>query len=266
MNTLVLHFSHRQQPDQPLVPGVRRIVRHASGAVGLGDASPGTLLLAQFCLDTRGLWLQVANSLGGVHVNGRPVRRMAQLRAGDSVYVEGVEMLVRSQCMGLDQAPPRSDAQASDLAVLRGIGGLHHGRSLPLDRPRTVGRDADADIVIDDVAFAALHARLERHDDRILLRDLGSSEGTCVNGVRVRHCWLEPGDQLVFDAQHRFIVEAPQSPNWVPVVEEPLPLEPEHAQAAADERTRSPRRWPWLLVSAALMAGALSALLLFGAR
>ena len=77
MQNLLVHFTHRQHPDQPLRPGVQRIVRHASGSVRLGGDAAGTLLLAQFCLDDRGLWLQVAAGMRGIHVNGRPVRRMA---------------------------------------------------------------------------------------------------------------------------------------------------------------------------------------------
>lgn len=31
----------------------------------------------------------------GVHINGRPVKRMVVLRPGDAVYVEGVELLLQ---------------------------------------------------------------------------------------------------------------------------------------------------------------------------
>ena len=93
---LQVHFTHRQQPDHSLKPGVHRIVRHASGSVRVVDDAQGALLLAQFCLDQRGLWLQVANGIRGIHVNGRPVRRMALLRPGDAIYADGVEMLLRS--------------------------------------------------------------------------------------------------------------------------------------------------------------------------
>ena len=97
MQNLLVHFSQQQQPDQPLRPGVQRIVRQANGSVRLGDAGHGALLLAQFCMDDRGLWLQVGNGIRGIHVNGRPVRRMALLRAGDAVYVDGVEMVLQGE-------------------------------------------------------------------------------------------------------------------------------------------------------------------------
>jgi hypothetical protein len=46
VQNLLVHFTHRQHPDQPLRPGVQRIVRHASGSVRLGGDAAGTLLLA----------------------------------------------------------------------------------------------------------------------------------------------------------------------------------------------------------------------------
>ena len=101
MQNLLVHFSQQQQPDQPLRPGVQRIVRQANGSVRLGDAGHGALLLAQFCMDDRGLWLQVGNGIRGIHVNGRPVRRMALLRAGDAVYVDGVEMVLQGEVESL---------------------------------------------------------------------------------------------------------------------------------------------------------------------
>ncbi len=269
VQTLLVHPTNRQQPDQPLRPGILRIARHASGVVRVGEEVQGTLLLAQFCLDGRGLWLQVANGIRGIHVNGRPVRRMAMLRAGDAVYADGLELVVQGTCEKVP-SPPEMPVHAGEdqRMLLRGVGGQHHGRSFTLDRMRLVGRSAEADIIIDDPAFALEHARLERHGDRILLRDLGSAEGSTVNGVPVRHCWLQPGDQVVFDAQHRFVLEVPLVRR--PVLdtgEEPTEVEatPEHRPLASEPRRRS-HRWPWLLLAALLMAGALASLLLFGTR
>jgi len=267
VRTLQVHFSNRQQPDQPLAPGVQRIVRDASGQVRLGDDRVGPLLLARFCTDERGVWLQVANGSGSIHVNGRPVRRMALLRAGDSVYVDGVEMLLRGQCEPVAQPPAATGDESDDLRVLlRGVGGRHHGRCHALDRPRCIGRDAMADIVIDDPAFPERQARLERHGERVLLRDLGSPDGCRVNGVVVRHCWLQAGDQVVFEGNQRFVLEVPlDAANAAQSIlaESALPeVEPEPEGAS---RPR-PRRWPWLLLSALLLGSAISALLLFGAR
>ncbi|WP_142124871.1 FHA domain-containing protein [Pseudoxanthomonas sp. 3HH-4] len=266
MQNLRLHFANRPSPDRPLTTGVHRIVREAAGTVGVGD-SPQGALLAQICVDRRGLWLQVANGMRGVHINGRPVKRMAVLRPGDAVYVEGVELLLQS---GYQSAADlrESDAGQGDVrVVLRGLGGKYHGKSISLEQPRVVGRARDAHIRVDDPAFAERHARLELRGERVLLRDLGSADGTRVNGVAVRDALLVAGDQIVFDAQHRFVLEVP----WAPSAKSDEAVQQDEtgpAPAAGDTAPASSSsvlRWPWLLLAALLMAGALSALLLFGA-
>lgn len=269
MRTLQVHFSNRQQPDQPLKWGVQRIVRHASGQVGLGDDRVGPLLLAQFCLDERGVWLQVANGIRGIHVNGRPVRRMALLRAGDAVYVEGAELLLLGSSEPIaDPPPPRETADEDMRLLLRGVGGRYHGRCFALDRARTIGADPHSDIVIDEPAFAGRHAQVERYGERVLLRDLGSADGTRVNGMTVRHCWLQAGDQLVFEGGHRFVLEIPLDPRGMP---EALPIgeganDPESEESVPHTPARGSRRWPWLLLTAVLLGAGISALLLFGVR
>ncbi|MCL7713925.1 FHA domain-containing protein [Stenotrophomonas mori] len=266
MRTLQVHFGHRPQPDQPLAPGMQRIVRDANGQVRLGDDSVGPLLLARICSDERGLWLQVADGIHGIHVNGRPVRHMAQLRAGDAIYIDGIEMLLRGPYEAATVLPPGEGEEVEDLFVLlRGIAGRHHGRCYALDRPRTIGRDRAADVVIDDPAFPERHARLERHGGRVLLRDLDSPEGCLVNGHRVRHCWLRGGDQVVFDGNQRFVLEEPLHAVAVAAPAPPAVAE-EPGDTPGQGPRRRPRRWPWLLLSALLLGAAISLLLLFGAR
>jgi pSer/pThr/pTyr-binding forkhead associated (FHA) protein len=237
--------------------------------VRLGDAGNGALLLAQFCMDDRGLWLQVGNGIRGIHVNGRPVRRMALLRAGDAVYVDGVEMVLQGEVDTLLQAPaPAASVEGSgdEQRLLRGVGGLHHGRSYPLSRARVIGRGNDVDIEIDEPAFAEQHARVEVHGERVLLRDLGSADGTRVNGVAVRHCWLQAGDQVVFDGQHRFVLEVPHDARTRIVSEDEDDLLDLPTHDAAPVKPVRVSRWPWLLASALLLAAVISGLLWFGAR
>ncbi len=267
VENLRLHFSSRQHPDRPLHTGVHRVVRQSGGTLGLGDAAQGALL-AQFCVDRRGLWLQVAQGMRGIHVNGRPVRRMALLRAGDSVYMDGVEILVHASHHDTDAPPAPAHEDAGDpRIVLRGVGGRHHGRSFPLARACTVGRAADADIHLDDAAVAERHAQFERRGDRVLFRSLSSAAVTLVNGLPAREALLVAGDQVVVDGRHRFVVEVP----WVALAENAAEAGRD-AAAVEDPAAESPsrglqvKRWPWLLLAAVLLAALLSALLLFGPR
>lgn len=247
----------------PLGPGVHGIGR-IGDTVGLVEDADAPAI--RLFVDRRGVWMTVTDGARGVHVNGRPVQRMAMLRLGDAIYLDGVEMLLVSE-RGVSPLPAALRDMPGQFGgdarvIVRGVGGRHHGRSFTLDVPRLVGRSDEADIRIDDPAFAERHARIEMIGDRIALRDLGTGEGSLVNGESVRDALLMPGDQIVFDTHHRFVIEAPSL------------LPPQAAAAStgpvglANDSTREGRgaasNVPWLLLAAVLIAAALSALLLLG--
>src|SRR5213596_1288456 len=68
-----------------------------------------------------------------------------------------------------------------------------------------VGRKEECDLRLDHRSVSKLHCILARTDGMLLLRDLGSTNGTRVNGQRVRRAMLMPNDQLSI-ANHRFRV------------------------------------------------------------
>ncbi len=266
MDTLKLRFANRDIAELPLAVGVHGVGR-VPGGDGLGPMDDGAAV--RICVDRGGTWLKVSDGVEGVHVNGRQVRRMAMLRVGDAIYVDGHEMRLVAARPPDVPAPGERDAAGDEegdpRVVLRGVGGRYHGRSFTLERPRLVGSSSDADIRIDEPAFADRHARVEMLGMRVLLRDLGSAEGSVVNGEPVRDALMRPGDQVVFDAHHRFVVEAP---GRAPAARDRggVDLE-EEVETGADDGPRPAGlgRWPWLLLAALVLAALLAALLLFGA-
>lgn len=62
----------------------------------------------------------------------------------------------------------------------------------------SIGRDATADIVIDEPLVSRLHARIERRGERCVIIDLGSTNLTRVNNEVVVERELMPGDDLRF--------------------------------------------------------------------
>lgn len=71
------------------------------------------------------------------------------------------------------------------------------GASFPLvGSGIVVGRDPRAHIVIDDPSVSRTHVRLDVQGQEVWVEDLGSANGTLVNGVRVSRSLLRPGDVL----------------------------------------------------------------------
>jgi hypothetical protein len=73
------------------------------------------------------------------------------------------------------------------------------------ERRVTLGRSRDCDCVLDEPSVSRRHAELRREAGRWLLRDLGSRNGTRVNGVRLLdEAEVGPGDQVSLgDARFR---------------------------------------------------------------
>ena len=59
-----------------------------------------------------------------------------------------------------------------------------------------VGRALECDFVLADAKVSRRHARFECAPDKVVLIDLGSANGTVINGERIRQKVLDPGDYM----------------------------------------------------------------------
>ena len=59
-----------------------------------------------------------------------------------------------------------------------------------------IGRKDECDVRLEHKSVSKIHCVLVKTDGLLLLRDLGSTNGTRVNGTRVRRAALLPNDQL----------------------------------------------------------------------
>lgn len=71
---------------------------------------------------------------------------------------------------------------------------------LPTEKPVvTIGRGADNDVVIDAPQISRHHARLVRSNDALLIEDLGSANGTFIDGVKISQPTpLDPSKTISF--------------------------------------------------------------------
>ena len=82
---------------------------------------------------------------------------------------------------------------------LRVLAGPYKGRVFPFEQHDTflIGRNNEAHLCLpDDRFFSRNHCLLEIDPPRCFLRDLGSTNGTFVNGKRVNGTFLKHGDQV----------------------------------------------------------------------
>jgi pSer/pThr/pTyr-binding forkhead associated (FHA) protein len=106
---------------------------------------------------------------------------------------------------------------------------LDGGAAVEITRDLTlVGRKEDCDLRLDHKSVSKMHCVIVKTDGMLLLRDLGSTNGTRVNGQRVRRAVLLPNDQLHI-ASYKFRVYL--GPDGPAPGDRPAPRNPdEHTQ------------------------------------
>ena len=82
------------------------------------------------------------------------------------------------------QKAPRRRGQPSHLIVVEGSN--EGARAELVDAPLLIGRGPDAAIRLDDDYVSTRHARIGRSEDTWYVEDLGSTNGTYLNGERLR--------------------------------------------------------------------------------
>jgi DNA-binding NtrC family response regulator len=101
----------------------------------------------------------------------------------------------RSPTVAYDASnPPPSGGDAAYLVVAPGT--PDEQRIFLGDRPIRIGSDEDNDLRLDDPHVSRRHAEVRRGPDGVLLRDLGSKNGTFVEGIKVKEALLPPGANI----------------------------------------------------------------------
>lgn len=236
-----LVFPAGDRPQMLLDQGVYRIGSGADADVAL-TADGIEPLHCELQVGAQGVQMRVPTGIR-VLVNGRPVDGLIALRADDTLGLAATRIRLLDAAADSGNAVPKARAaDAGDINAtmvrpvvpkfaLRGLSGEQFGRSFPLHASLTIGRADDAGLRIPLESISRLHARLTPAGDEVLLEDLGSANGTWLNGKRITRAQAVHGDEIRFDTQ-RFQLLMPGQPLPVPVASAP-----------------SGRRWPWLVLA-----------------
>lgn len=204
-----LVFPGGEHPQVVLQPGVNSV----------GSAPDANIVLdrpgvrprhAQLHVTPTGVMLDVPAD-ARVTVNDKEVSGLIALRDGDRVSFDRCEArLAGMENVAMSRPAAKGAASNDDLFattvrqalpkfVLRGASGKLFGRTFALSMATTVGRAPDCGLCLDESGISRSHARLVPTEDGVQIEDLGSTNGTFLNGKRVLHGVASVGDEIGFD-------------------------------------------------------------------
>jgi pSer/pThr/pTyr-binding forkhead associated (FHA) protein len=93
--------------------------------------------------------------------------------------------------------------------------GGEHIREIPIGRDEfLMGRGSDCDLRVHDTAISRQHCLIRVRDQEVTITDLGSSNGTFVNGTRVlSQIALHTGDEIQIGPS-LYLVDLGDDPDW----------------------------------------------------
>ena len=154
------------------------------------------------------------NTKTGTVLNGDLIEGPTVVRAGDTIGVGGIELEIFEEQVSIES----KTLVLSGAALLEmGTGGWsivadsgpEKGQIIAVKEKILIGRALECDLSILAPWVSRKHAELDLIGDDIWLKDLGSLQGTYVNGEKIHEVSLNDGDVLQF-FKVRFIVSAPK--------------------------------------------------------
>lgn len=154
------------------------------------------------------LLIEDNNSTNGVFVNGQKISRSAIISPADTVVIGSTSL--RFQVVQGASAPGEKQGQAAlnlmDGKTFRPMSNASRAVAIA-QQAITIGREATNDIVLNHPMVSRTHARILFENGNHVLHDLGSTNGTYVNGHRVIRPVLLPPGSLLSIANFRYFFD-----------------------------------------------------------
>ncbi len=176
------------------------------GGLTIGRAPNNNLVLndnrisarhARLIAQPDGFYVEDLQSTNGTFVDSERVSRQ-RLHHGDVLQFDRMKFIFQhgpNSPVSREPAPPPRSPQSAPHAGVRLQEGGEPGRFIPLDRDGlTMGRDDANDAVLRDHQVSSHHARIVATEQGYFIEDLGSTNGTFVQGQRVTRQHLQGGE------------------------------------------------------------------------
>lgn len=163
---------------------------------------------AKFLIAAEGVSIEPID--GPIKVNGKSVHGKYLLSLQDEILIAGTSFILidpnqeqalkRPAASAQDKAPSPSANKPNEPS--KGSGWMLQGdmsldnRQYPVNGMIVLGRSPECGISLSYDRLSRRHAALKEHQGSLLLKDLGSSNGTFVNGRKIKQARLQAGDVI----------------------------------------------------------------------
>ncbi len=209
-----LVFPHKEHKDFELIGDKFTIGKSDDAdiqidAIGMSDVH------ATLTQDGQDFSLIIENPAAMASVNGRLVKGEKEVREGDLMIIAQVHCKIVGETKVQADDNRTRIRMALPKYVLRGVSGVYFGKTFPLRGKTSLGRHSDNDIFVNVDGISRKHAVISVVADGLEIEDLGSSNGTYVNGEKISTESIDIGDEVKLD-NIRFLIQSPGMPDKTP--------------------------------------------------
>lgn len=177
--------------------------RSANADIHLADAFVSRRHAKIYRKDGRYFIEDLGSHIGTTH-DGKKISTY-EMRDGDEFHIGSVKLVFRSKKekgkapdsdVWTDGAATMAFEKGQILSLVVEEGGeiiAHFGLS---ESPIVIGRIRDSDIRLESPMVSRRHARIFKQDDKAVVEDLDSNNGTFINGKRVKSAMVEVGGEI----------------------------------------------------------------------
>lgn len=152
--------------------------------------------------------LSIDNEASLISVNGKLVSKSKELREGDLIVASQVHLKLMSSEESEEDDNRTRVRMALPKFVLRGVSGAYFGKTYPLRGSTIMGRHSECHICVNADGISRKHVQIDAEADGLVVTDLGSSNGTFINGKKIDKADIQVGDELRLD-NIRFLIQTP---------------------------------------------------------
>ncbi len=203
-----LHFPHGDHADVELTTGEYTIGGSADADIRLEDKGLSDIH-AKLTIQDNECEVSIDNAARLISVNGKLVKDKKEVREGDLMIAAQVHMKLQSSVEEEQEDDNRTRVRmALPKFILRGVSGAYFGKTYPLRGSTIIGRHSECHICVNADGISRKHVQIDADPNGLKVKDLGSSNGTFINGKKIDECDLKVGDELKID-NIRFLVQTP---------------------------------------------------------